>query len=134
MENIEIDSQHNFIEEFDLEPFSQNEKVAVESKKWLYYAFASSFCLTIVNEVSADLNTKVGPASIFYIATGQVVLSMGYLCYDMFFNHRQNGTWWPNHNLIINGKLKTKNLIGFLSFCLIFFLIQNMALLSIYFA
>lgn len=54
---------------------------------------------------------------------------------NCFRNSRKaDGKFWMNQNLIVGGKLKCVNLLGFAVFCLLYFCIQNMAFLTMWFA
>ena len=57
--------------------------------------------------------------SLFYT----ILLYNSYKIYDFYANYHENGTWWPNHNIIINGKLNTKHLIGFIAFACLYAII-----------
>ena len=97
--------------------------VVPENKKWLWYSFITVFFFVIVSESSAEVASKIGPTVYFYFTAGNVFLCILYKIYDFYTNYRKNGTWWTNHNIIINGKLNTKHLIGFIALACLYTII-----------
>ena len=52
-----------------------------------------------------------------------------------FNNWRKtDGKFWMNQNIIVGGKFRCINAVGFLAFCLMYFIIQNMAFMTMWFA
>ena len=101
---------------------------------WILYSFGAAFFFTVCNTSISEITSKVGPLCLFYFASGSILTGLLYNFIEAIKNKRKNGVFWCNQNLIIHGRVKYVNLIGFMAFCFVYFLVQNMAFLTMYFA
>lgn len=65
---------------------------------------------------------------------GGILASLVYHLIMSFRNLKNGGVFWNNNNLIVDGQLVKENVVGFLAYCALYFLVQNMAFLTMYFA
>ena len=49
-------------------------------------------------------------------------------------NYRDNRIFWNDQNLVVNGQIVKEHVVGFIAYCFLYFLVQNMAFLTMYFA
>jgi len=77
---------------------------------------------------------KVGYESVLYNATGTVIACLAFDLKEAFKSYKSNGVFWVNQNLINNGKLSTRNLLGFIIMCLLQVIVLNMVLFTLYFS
>ena len=68
----------------------------------------------------------------FYFSSGQAFAGIIYNIWDMRKNYKTNGKIWPDQNIIIDGKWSGRNLLGFILFCITFFLTQVSAIESLF--
>ena len=101
---------------------------------WVGLSIFASICFTICNSFIVELSLAVGPYSMFYFASGAVFASMIFNLIEAYRNKQEVGIFWNNQNLIVYGKLRWRNVFGFICFCGLYFIVQNGVLLTIYFA
>lgn len=53
-----------------------------ENKAWVLYAFGACVCFTACNAAISEITNKVGPACIFYFASGSIVTGIVYNIYQ----------------------------------------------------
>jgi len=63
-----------------VEPLNPDDKAApkLSGSKWLGFAFAACFCFTLCNAALSEITSKVGPACIFYFASGGIITGLVY--------------------------------------------------------
>jgi hypothetical protein len=82
----------------------------------------------------AETTAQVGPFCLFYFAPGSILTGGFYNLAEMVKNFRANQGFWNHQNLIIGGKMNWTHLLGFVLFCITYFMIQNMAFLTMHFS
>ena len=105
-----------------------------ENKAWLYWSIVACFSFTLCNTSLSMLSTDVGAASVFYYSTGSVISGFVYQFGASYQNYRKNGVFWENMNLIIEGRLNKKNLLGYVAYTVYGVAMHLCILLNIYFA
>lgn len=108
-----------------------------ESKRWIAFAFAATLCFTACNTAISEITARSGPLCILYFSLGSFLSGAVYNYLHCFKNWRKEGgggKFWLDQNIIVDGKFKCINLLGFIVFSLLYFLIQNMAFLTMWFA
>lgn len=114
---------------------SKNADDQFKSKKWILYAVSATICFTACNTAISEITARSGPLCILYFSLGSLVSGAGYNLIHCFKNWRQEGgTFWLNQNIIVDNKFKCVNFLAFILFSMIYFLIQNMAFLTMWFA
>ena len=68
----------------------------------------------------------------WYVQIAGVIVGILFHLTHSFKNYSKGGTFWHNQNLIINGKLSWLNVFRVTLFCLVLFMCQNMAYLTIW--
>ena len=101
---------------------SKSDSPRSESKTWILWSLASALSFTIDNALISDITANVGPLYLFYMCTGNALASATYLITSSCKNKKENGTFWLNQNIVIDGKIKPSHLLGFLTYCLIYFM------------
>ena len=101
---------------------------------WIVYAFGAAFCFTLCNAAISEITSKVGPLCIFYFASGSILCGAVYNILQSYKNYLTKGKIWNDQNIVVDGKLSQRNLLGFIVYCLNYFMIQNLAFLTMYFA
>ena len=93
----------------------------VESRKaWIPWAIASTVFFAVRGSATNDTAERAGPEAIFYYAPGPIILALAYFLVQGTVNAcKPGGQFWVDWNLIWDGKIKTKNVLGFLLFSLI---------------
>ena len=132
----EIDEQE-LVDKNDHGPVPQEkggDQETRETNVWIFWAFGAAFFFTICNEGIAETTQKVGPLCIFYFSTGSLATSIIFHLVSSARNYRANGVFWNDHRLIIGGKIINQNVLGYICYCALYFLVQNMAFLSMYFS
>lgn len=87
---------------------------------------------TICNIAIAQIARKVGPYCMFYFSGGSLVTGFIYHLYMCILNFKTSGVFWNNQNLIIDGKLRWRNVFGFVVFMIQYFLVQNLVFFSMW--
>ena len=105
-----------------------------KSNKWIFYAFAATICFTACNTAISEITSRSGPLCILYFSLGAMLSGAIYNLMHCIRNWRTQGTFWLDQNIIVEGKFKLLNLIGFIAFSCLYFLIQNMAFMTMWFA
>ena len=118
-------------EEFKLKKQKvETEQQPKENKSWIAFAFGACISFTICNSAISEISNQAGPACLFYFASGSIVTGIAY----HLIKCCREKTLWNNQNIIVDGQFKLKNLIGFVCYCLIYLLIQLLAIYTMYFA
>ena len=71
---------------------------------------------------------------IFYFASGGIVTG---IVYHLWYSHRnlkKGKSFWNDQNLVLDGQVYWRNVVGFTVYCLLYFLIQNLAFLTMFFS
>ena len=89
---------------------------------------------TLCNESISEITAKVGPLCIFYFAPGCNITSAVYFLIKGAVNVKNGNGFWIDHNIKFNGKVSRQHAWGYFLYSLIYFLIQNMAFLTMYFS
>lgn len=101
--------------------------------QWIYLTLTSAIFYTISNSGIVYVTSKVGPYVLFYQGVGQIATCTIYNLILCYHNYRKpGGKFWNDFNLIVDGKLQCKNLVGFCCFCAIIFLNQNLINVAIW--
>jgi drug/metabolite transporter (DMT)-like permease len=77
----------------------------------------------------SEITLYSGPFAAFYMASGGIFAGFVYNIYQFF----KTGKPWINQNIIVDGKLKSNNLLGFVMNCFVYLLVNNMVFVTIYF-
>lgn len=103
---------------------------------WILWSLSAAACFTACNEAISLITANAGPLCIFYFAPGTVAVGTVYQLIMCIYNSRQQQKCicWNEQKLIIDNKVDCKNVLGFVAFCFNYFLIQNMAFLTMWFA
>ena len=102
---------------------------------WIFYASAAAICFTACNTTISKITRESGPLCILYFAAGSFLSGATYNLAGCIKSCRQpGGSFWLDQNLIVKGKFKCYNLFGFIVFSCLYFAIQNMAFLTMWFA
>lgn len=99
---------------------------------WILFSFSAAICFTACNESITMITTAVGPLCIFYFISGNIIAGLIYFFNKSCQNYQSGGSFWNNQNVIVDGKLKIRNLCGYLAYCAVYLCIQNMAMLTMY--
>jgi len=60
--------------------------------------------------------TKVGYIAVLYNASGTVIACIIFDLKAAWTNYKKTGVFWNDQNIIKNGKLSLRNLLGFLCY------------------
>lgn len=101
---------------------------------WIVYAFAACICFTACNTAISEITSRSGPLCILYFSLGSLLSGATYNYLHCFKNCRTQGRFWLDQNIIIDGQFKCVNFLGFIVFSFLYFLIQNMAFMTMWFA
>jgi len=93
------------------------------NRMWIGLSFAASVFFTICNSFIVELSNNVGPFAIFYFASGAVFSGLVHNFIEAFNSKREGGPFWNDQNLIVDGKIAWKNILAFLAFCCLFFVV-----------
>ena len=77
------------------------------------------FAFATYNEILADVLENKGVMAPFYIASGSIFCSVVYNVY-MIIKMPPGSKCWLNQNIIVGGKLQTRNLIYYLLYSTIY--------------
>jgi len=106
-----------------------------KSREWIPMAFFSTICFAIRGNAANDTAERGGPVAIFYFSTGPILLALVYLLVQSSINSfKPNGKFWVDWNLVKDGQIKKKNLMGFILFCLINFIGEYLLITSLWFS
>ena len=93
------------------------------SKIWIGYAVGAAICFTACNAIISEVTSKVGPLCLFYFAPGSILTALSYELIEMWKNCRRGKSCWLDQNIIIKGVLNKRNMVGFILFCITYFMI-----------
>lgn len=82
----------------------------------------------------AQMSEDVGYEAMFYNAFGACFSSLVYFLYKCIETYKKEGRFWNDQNIIVDGKFKCANFVGFMAFSLVHFGILIFVLGSVYFA
>jgi multidrug transporter EmrE-like cation transporter len=68
------------------------------------------------------------------LISGNFIFGLIYHFKQSYISYKNYGPFWNDQNIIIFGRLQCKNLVGFMAYCANYFLIQTLAILTLYFA
>ena len=110
-----------------------------ENKLWVLYAILTAILFTLCNEAISEISQNRGPECLFYFASGSIFTGLLFFLYKSVHNFKKRAgkrdrKCWHNQNIIINGKLNCRNLLGYSIFCMLYFVIQNCAIMTMWFA
>ena len=118
----------------DIDHLNSSQHTIHNKKVWIGLSVAASICFTICNSAIVEVSATMGPFTMFYYVSGGIFSGVVFNISRFYINYKKNGIFWVNQNIIINGSIKWGNFIGFVTFCCVFFIVQNSLLLAIYFA
>lgn len=75
-----------------------------------------------------------GQVICLYFASGSVITGLVYNLIMSTRNYRATGRFWTDQNLVVDGHLKVRNLLGFILFCCVYVTLLNSQFLTVYFA
>ena len=99
------------------------EETTSKSKSWILYGFGASFMFTIGDTLFAEIANSAGPFVMFYNASGGIFIGLIFNIYKAYSNYKTKGVFWPEQNIIVDGKFKFKNLFAFVVFCCLIVLV-----------
>lgn len=103
--------------------YSKRHRSTFMKEAWIPWALATAVCFTACNAIIADITQKAGTECILYFASGSIVTGVIYNIYDSYTLYKATANLWNDQNLIVDGKLSLRNLIGYLAYALNYFLI-----------
>lgn len=98
------------------------------------WACMAALTFMISSGTKAQMSADVGYESAFYKAIGVVVASLGYFLYKCVQTYKKERRFWNDQNIIVDGKFKCINLLGFVVYSLAHFGILIFVVGSVYFA
>ena len=106
---------------------------------WILFSLGAAVLFTADNEAIAIITQEKGIHCILYFASGSVITSIIYQLVQSYrnskgYNRQHRVVFWNDQKLIIDGKVDWRNVVGYIAFCLNYFLMQNMAFATIWFA
>ena len=87
---------------------------------------------TLCNESITLVTSKIGPACIFYFISGNLLAGLIFHFRGSYINYKKGGSFWNHQNIIKDGKMNYRNLLGFIAYCCVYLCIQNMAMLTMF--
>jgi drug/metabolite transporter (DMT)-like permease len=69
-----------------------------------------------------------------YLSVGAIISSTVYFSLKARTNRSEGRHWWTSQDFVLNGAIQWKRVNAFLLYCFLFFLIQNLAIVTLYFA
>ena len=90
---------------------------------WVPWAIATAICFTVCNAAIAEITQTAGAECLFYFASGSIVTGVAYTIIDSKNNYSKTHKLWNDQNIIVDGKFRVSNFIGFLAYCCNYFLI-----------
>ena len=97
----------------------------MENIGWINLSLISSLCFTTCNISISEITTEIGLYCIFYFSSGALLAGLAY--------HISTGKYL-GQNLRENGQFKKRNLIKYIIYCCIYFIVQNLCYFTMYFA
>jgi hypothetical protein len=73
-------------------------------------------CFSLASLLIRPIISKSGPFLLAYLSTGIVFAAIIFNIWEFYSNYKKTGNFWQPQNIIIDGKVNWKNLIGFLIF------------------
>ena len=101
---------------------------------WIALSFTASLLFCMSNFLKAFLSSEVGYLAVLYNSTGTVIVCLIFNISEATQNYKKKGVFWNDQNLIKEGKLSIRNMLGFLSYCCFQVIILNMVMFTIYFS
>ena len=126
-------------EPFGHEPVMTSDSEALRQEKsrvrlYLTLSFFTAICFTTCNSFISRLTEDVGINSLFYFAPGVIFTSLVFNLIEFVKHYRSTGKWWVDQNIIIEGHLVPRNLLAFICYSCLYFLIQCMAFMTMFHA
>lgn len=94
-----------------------------KARKWLALSFFTAVCFTTCNSFISKLTEEVGINSLFYFAPGVIFTSLIFNFYEFVRYYKLTGELWVDQNIIVGGRLVPRNLLAFVCYCCLYFLI-----------
>lgn len=82
------------------------------SRQWILWALGAATCFATCNETISEITNKVELECLFYFVSGNLLTGVLFNVYDSC-KHRKV---WNHQNIIVDGKLKWKHLLGMVAF------------------
>ena len=107
------------------------------SKIWIFEAMCASVFFTIANIFINQINIDVGPQATMYFAFGFLLTSVVvYTIHGVKNEKNKTGLskYWIDLGVVEDGVVNMKKVVGLIGFALLFQIIQNLAMVSLYLA
>mmetsp|Transcript_17028 Transcript_17028/g.28774 ORF Transcript_17028/g.28774 Transcript_17028/m.28774 type:complete len:163 (+) Transcript_17028:28-516(+) len=119
----------------ELVDFEGTPKIASEPKKqskaWIGLSLLAAASFASGNSFITAIASQTNPInSIMYYSTGGLVCGLFYNFKSCLKNKKQGKGCWSDQNLVVDGKLKTKHVLGFIIQSLFYWSIKAMIFLN----
>lgn len=101
---------------------------------WIFYALGAGLFFSLTNVAIQEINDEVGILTSMYLSVGALVSSSVYFLLKGSQNLKQGRSWWTSQDYVVDGQIQWPRVNAFLLYCFLFFLIQNLAVVTLYFA
>jgi hypothetical protein len=95
---------------------------------WITYSILACICFTICNSSISLITSREGPLCIFYFSSGYIIVGAVYFCQKWYRKSLNK----PTVNKKPPPTFNLSTTLGFISYMLSLFLIQNTCMLTIY--
>mmetsp|Transcript_13146 Transcript_13146/g.22240 ORF Transcript_13146/g.22240 Transcript_13146/m.22240 type:complete len:147 (+) Transcript_13146:225-665(+) len=101
---------------------------------WIWFALGAGLFFSLTNVAIQEINDEVGILCSMYLSVGAIISSSCYFLLMGSRNTKQGKPWWTSQDYVVEGKIQWVRVAAFLLYCFLFFLIQNLAVVTLYFA
>lgn len=109
-------------------------KKAPSRRAWLLYSFGCSIFFAVEFVFLVQITEKVGPVCLFYNTSGGIIIGVGYYFYHGCLSRCiKDGKWKPQH-FIVDGRLKWRNVVGIIAYCLLLITCEVFVYLTLFFS
>lgn len=81
-----------------------------------------------------QITERVGPMCLFYNTSGGIIIGVGYYFYHGCVSRCLDGSKWKAQNLVVGGRLKWRNVLGIITYCLLLIACDVFVYLTLYFS